>query len=91
MAAALIGSREVGFTILSMTMSLIAVFIPVIFMGGIIGRMFSEFGYVIGLAILISCMVSLTLTPMLCPRLIQEHDEHDKGWFLLRGRPVFTA
>jgi len=88
-AAALIGSREVGFTILSMTMSLIAVFIPVIFMGGIIGRMFSEFGYVIGLAILISCVVSLTLTPMLCSRLIQEHDEHDKGWFLLRWFDLF--
>ncbi|GLS23256.1 multidrug transporter [Labrys miyagiensis] len=88
-AAALIGSREVGFTILSMTMSLIAVFIPVIFMGGIIGRMFSEFGYVIGLAILISCVVSLTLTPMLCSRLIQEHDEHNKGWFLLRWFDLF--
>ena len=83
-AAALIGSREVGFTILSMTLSLIAVFIPVIFMGGIIGRMFSEFGYVIGLAILISCVVSLTLTPMLCSRLINEHDHDKKAPLLLR-------
>ncbi|MDQ0395609.1 efflux RND transporter permease subunit [Labrys monachus] len=83
-AAALIGSREVGFTILSMTMSLIAVFIPVIFMGGIIGRMFSEFGYVIGLAILISCVVSLTLTPMLCARLIKPHEQGRKEPLLLR-------
>ncbi|CAM5773803.1 multidrug transporter [Labrys miyagiensis] len=91
-AAALIGSREVGFTILSMTLSLIAVFIPVIFMGGIIGRMFSEFGYVIGIAILISCVVSLTLTPMLCSRLIKEHDPAHRDPLLLRlFEAFFTA
>jgi hydrophobe/amphiphile efflux-1 (HAE1) family protein len=72
--AALKGSKEVGFTILSMTISLIAVFIPVMFMGGVVGRLFSEFGYVIALAILISCLVSLTLTPMLCARLLKPHE-----------------
>ncbi|WP_454816454.1 efflux RND transporter permease subunit [Labrys neptuniae] len=83
-AAALIGSREVGFTILAMTLSLIAVFIPVIFMGGIVGRMFSEFGYVMAIAILISGVVSLTLTPMLCSRLIKEHQEEKRPGLLLR-------
>ncbi|MDQ0470339.1 efflux RND transporter permease subunit [Labrys wisconsinensis] len=86
--AALKGSREVGFTILSMTLSLIAVFLPVIFMGGVVGRMFSEFGYVIALAILISCIVSLTLTPMLCARLIREHDDSRREPLILR---VFEA
>ena len=86
--AALKGSREVGFTILSMTLSLIAVFIPIIFMGGVVGRMFSEFGYVIAIAILISCFVSLTLTPMLCSRLIKHHDPDQRDPLILR---VFEA
>ena len=71
MDAALQGSREVGFTIISMTLSLVAVFIPIIFMGGVVGRMFSEFGIVLSIAILISGIVSLTLTPMLCSRLLK--------------------
>ena len=71
MDAAFKGSREVGFTIVSMTLSLVAVFIPVLFMGGVVGRMFNEFGLVISMAILISGIVSLTLTPMLCSRLLQ--------------------
>ena len=66
--AALKGSREVGFTILSMTLSLVAVFIPVLFMGGIMGRLLHEFAVTISIAILISGFVSLTLTPMLCSR-----------------------
>ena len=86
--AALKGSREVGFTILSMTLSLIAVFIPIIFMGGVVGRMFSEFGYVIAIAILISCFVSLTLTPMLCSRLIKPHDPDHRDPLVLR---IFEA
>jgi hydrophobic/amphiphilic exporter-1 (mainly G- bacteria), HAE1 family len=69
--AALKGSREITFTILSMTISLVAVFIPVFFMGGVIGRVFNEFAVVIGLAILISGFVSLTLTPMLCSRFLR--------------------
>ncbi len=72
--AAFLGSSEVGFTILSMTISLIAVFIPVLFMGGVVGRMFAEFGLDISIAILLSGVVSLTLTPMLCARLLKPVD-----------------
>ncbi len=68
--AALDGSREIGFTILSMTLSLAAVFIPVLFMGGIVGRLFREFAVVIGLAVLISGFISLSLTPMLSSRFL---------------------
>lgn len=75
--AALKGSREVSFTIISMTISLVAVFIPVLFMGGIVGRLFSEFAITISIAILISGFISLTLTPMLCSRWLKpvNHDE----------------
>src|SRR5512139_501776 len=68
--AALDGAQEIGFTIVSMTLSLAAVFIPVLFMGGIIGRLFREFSVVIGLSVLISGFVALTLTPMLSSRFI---------------------
>ena len=71
MEAALKGSREITFTIISMTLSLVAVFIPVFFMGGVIGRVFNEFAVVIGLAVLVSGFVSLTLTPMLCSRFLR--------------------
>ena len=84
MDAAFKGSKEVGFTIISMTLSLVAVFIPVLFMGGVVGRMFNEFGLVISMAILISGIVSLTLTPMLCSRLLKPVDHHEKHNFLLR-------
>ena len=84
MEAAFKGSKEVGFTIVSMTLSLVAVFIPVLFMGGVVGRMFNEFGLVISFAILISGIVSLTLTPMLCSRLLKPIDHHEKHNFLLR-------
>jgi hydrophobic/amphiphilic exporter-1 (mainly G- bacteria), HAE1 family len=69
--AALNGSREIGFTIVSMTVSLVAVFIPVLFMGGILGRLFREFAITISAAILVSGFVALTLTPMLCSRLLK--------------------
>jgi len=69
-AAALKGSGEIGFTILSMTLSLVAVFIPVLFMGGILGRLLHEFAVTITAAILVSGLVSLTLTPMLCSRFL---------------------
>ncbi|HEY0571518.1 MAG TPA: efflux RND transporter permease subunit, partial [Enterovirga sp.] len=85
LAAALVGSREVGFTIISMTISLVAVFIPVLFMGGVVGRMFSEFGLVISMAILISGVVSLTLTPMLCARLLKPIDHEERHNFVLRA------
>ena len=71
MDAALRGAREIGFTILSMTVSLAAVFIPVLFMGGVVGRLLHEFAVVIGAAVLISGLVSLTLTPMLCSRFLR--------------------
>jgi HAE1 family hydrophobic/amphiphilic exporter-1 len=74
MAAAFKGAREITFTIISMTVSLVAVFIPVFFMGGVIGRVFNEFAVVIGLAILVSGFVSLTLTPMLCSRFLRPPD-----------------
>jgi HAE1 family hydrophobic/amphiphilic exporter-1 len=76
--AALRGSREIGFTILSITISLVAVFIPVLFMGGVVGRLFNEFAVTISLAIVISGFVSLTLTPMLCARLLKGHQAPER-------------
>jgi HAE1 family hydrophobic/amphiphilic exporter-1 len=81
MRAALDGAREIGFTILSMTLSLTAVFIPVLFLGGIIGRLFHEFAVTIGVAILVSGFVSLTLTPMLCSRFLRPPREEQHGRF----------
>ncbi len=72
--AALKGSREIGFTILSMTVSLVAVFIPIVFMGGIVGRLLHEFAVTIIMAILFSGIVSVTLTPMLCSRMLRRRD-----------------
>ncbi len=82
--AALKGSREIGFTILSMTLSLVAVFIPVLFMGGVVGRVFREFAVTISVAILVSGFVSLTLTPMLCARLLKPVDHKKKPGALFR-------
>ena len=79
MEAALSGSREIGFTILSMTLSLAAVFIPVLFMGGLLGRLLHEFAVVISMAILVSGFVSLTLTPMLCSRFLRPPHEEKHG------------
>src|SRR5512132_3170327 len=79
MDAAYRGSREIGFTILSMTISLAAVFIPVLFMGGIVGRLFHEFAVTIGVAILVSGFVSLSLTPMLCSRFLKPSGEKRHG------------
>jgi len=76
--AALDGSREVAFTIVSMTISLAAVFLPVLFMGGIIGRLFHEFAVTIGAAILVSGLVSLTLTPMLCSRFLRHAPREER-------------
>jgi hydrophobic/amphiphilic exporter-1 (mainly G- bacteria), HAE1 family len=75
--AALKGAREIGFTIISITFSLIAVFIPVLLMGGIVGRVFREFAVTIAVAIIVSGFVSLTLTPMLCARVLRGHEGHD--------------
>src|ERR1700674_480317 len=77
--AALVGSKEIGFTIISMTLSLAAVFIPVLFMGGVLGRLFREFSVTICVAILISGVVSVTLTPMLCSRFLKKPSKHGDG------------
>jgi HAE1 family hydrophobic/amphiphilic exporter-1 len=82
--AALKGSREIGFTIVSITFSLIAVFIPVLLMGGMVGRVFREFAVSISVAIIVSGFVSLTLTPMLCARVLKNHDPHEKQNVVLR-------
>jgi hydrophobic/amphiphilic exporter-1 (mainly G- bacteria), HAE1 family len=82
--AALKGAREIGFTIVSITFSLIAVFIPVLLMGGIVGRVFREFAVTIAVAILISGFVSLTLTPMLCARVLKNHHGDEKQILILR-------
>jgi HAE1 family hydrophobic/amphiphilic exporter-1 len=79
--AALDGAREIGFTIVSMTLSLTAVFIPVLLMGGLLGRLFHEFAVTIGIAILVSGFVSLTLTPMLCSRFLRPSKEASHGRF----------
>ncbi|MFN6566782.1 efflux RND transporter permease subunit [Dendronalium sp. ChiSLP03b] len=88
MEAALNGSREIGFTILSMTISLVAVFIPILFMEGILGRLFREFAITISVAILVSGVISLSLTPMLCSRFLRPpHHEHgSRGAEGQRGR-----
>ncbi len=85
--AALKGSREIGFTIVSITISLIAVFIPVLLMGGMVGRVFREFAVAVSVAIVVSGIVALTLTPMLCARVLKAHrpDEEEKQNFVLRG------
>ncbi|MEH2268455.1 MAG: efflux RND transporter permease subunit [Nostoc sp.] len=81
MEAALNGSREIGFTILSMTISLVAVFIPILFMEGILGRLFREFAVTISVAILVSGVISLSLTPMLCSRFLSppHHEQESEG------------
>ena len=71
MQAALLGAREVGFTVLSISVSLVAVFTPILFMGGIVGRLFREFAVTLSTAILVSLVISLTTTPMMCARLLR--------------------
>jgi HAE1 family hydrophobic/amphiphilic exporter-1 len=83
--AALKGAREIGFTIVSITFSLIAVFIPVLLMGGMVGRVFREFAVSISVAIIVSGFVSLTLTPMLCARVLKAHHGDEKQNFVLRA------
>jgi HAE1 family hydrophobic/amphiphilic exporter-1 len=91
MRAAIDGSTEIGFTILSMTLSLAAVFIPLLFMGGIIGRLLHEFAVTIGVSILVSGFVSLSLTPMLCSRFLKSHAEQHHGRMYQMSEKVFDA
>ncbi|MEX2222769.1 MAG: efflux RND transporter permease subunit [Candidatus Rokuibacteriota bacterium] len=90
MEAALIGAREIGFTIVSMTASLAAVFLPVLFMGGIVGRLLHEFAVVIGAAVIVSGIVSLTLTPMACSRFLRPPRE-SHGRIYAASERVFTG
>jgi hydrophobe/amphiphile efflux-1 (HAE1) family protein len=89
MQAALEGAREVGFTIVSMTVSLVAVFIPVLFLGGIIGRLLREFSITIAVAVLISGVISLSLTPMLCSRFLR-HETHSRNRFYQWSEAFFN-
>ncbi|HVU64018.1 MAG TPA: efflux RND transporter permease subunit, partial [Phycisphaerales bacterium] len=91
--AAFDGAAEIGFTILSMTLSLVAVFIPVLFMGGLVGRLLNEFAITIAVAILVSGVVSLTLTPMLCGRFLKASDTgHARhGWMFNATEKAFDA
>lgn len=84
-AASLIGSKQIGFTILSMTLSLVAIFIPLLFMSGINGRLFREFSITLAVAILVSGFVSLTLTPMLCSRFLTAHATENKLQKMISG------
>ncbi len=82
------GSEQIGFTIISLTFSLIAVLIPLLFMGDVVGRLFREFAITLAVAILISAVVSLTLTPMMCARLLRHVPEAEQGALLPRERPA---
>jgi HAE1 family hydrophobic/amphiphilic exporter-1 len=90
MEAALVGAREIGFTIVSMTASLAAVFLPVLFMGGIVGRLLHEFAVVIGAAVIVSGIVSLTLTPMACSRFLRPPRE-SHGRIYVASERVFDG
>jgi multidrug efflux pump len=83
--AAMVGSKEIGFTVLSMSTSLIAVFIPILLMGGIVGRLFREFAVTLSVAILVSLVVSLTTTPMLSAKFLEPHNRQRHGWFYRVG------
>ncbi len=87
--AALKGSKQIGFTILSLTISLIAVLIPLLFMGDVVGRLFREFAVTLGVTILISAVVSLTLTPMMCARLLKHTPEEQQGPFYRTSQRAF--
>ncbi len=90
--AAIEGSREIGFTVLSMSLSLIAVFIPILLMGGIVGRMFREFAITLSAAVAISMIVSLTTTPMMCAQLLKSHDQNERhGWLYESSEKGFQA
>ncbi|MFG1462406.1 efflux RND transporter permease subunit [Xanthobacter sp. DSM 24535] len=91
MEAALVGAKEVGFTVLSMSVSLIAVFIPILLMGGIVGKFFREFAVTLSVTILVSLVVSLTLTPMMCARLIALPSSKPPGRVARWGGAVFAA
>ncbi|MGH8461481.1 MAG: multidrug efflux RND transporter permease subunit [Stenotrophobium sp.] len=91
MQAALLGSREVGFTVLSMSLSLVAVFIPILLMNGIVGRLFREFAVTLSVAIAVSLVIALTTTPMMCSRWLQTPGELTHGRIYLASERAFQA
>ena len=91
MQAAIQGSKEVGFTVLSMSLSLVAVFIPILAMGGLVGRLFREFSVTLSVAVLVSLLVSLTTTPMMCSRLIRRRDPKQHGRLYQASERVFES
>jgi multidrug efflux pump len=88
-AAALRGAREIGFTVLSISVSLVAVFIPILLMGGIVGRLFREFAVTLSVAILVSLVVSLTATPSMCAHMLRQHESH--GWMYRTSERAFNG
>ncbi len=91
LAAAYKGARQIGFTIVSLTVSLIAVFIPLLFMTGVVGRLFSEFAVTLSVSVVVSAIVSLTLTPMMCSRLLRPASEERPNWIGRRTEAAFNA
>ena len=91
LAAALKGSAEIGFTIVSLSVSLIAVLIPLLFMGDIVGELFREFAVTLSVTIIVSAIVSLTLTPMMCAKLLKHHDTARRGWLYRASEAVFDG
>jgi multidrug efflux pump len=89
--AALKGSEQIGFTILSLTVSLIAVLIPLLFMGDIVGRLFREFAITLAVTILVSAVVSLTLTPMMCAKLLRHRKKEEETWFYRKSEDAFNS
>ncbi len=89
--ASLRGAKEIGFTVLSISVSLVAVFIPILLMGGIVGRLFREFAVTLSVAIFISMLVSLTATPMMCAVLLKHHHNERHGWFYRSTEMVFDG
>ncbi|MEO7026895.1 MAG: efflux RND transporter permease subunit, partial [Caulobacteraceae bacterium] len=89
--AALLGAREVGFTVLSISVSLVAVFIPILLMGGLIGRLFREFALTLTAAILVSLVISLTTTPMMCAFLVERTSARRPGWLARQSERAFGA
>jgi multidrug efflux pump len=87
--AALKGSEQIGFTIVSLTVSLIAVLIPLLFMGDVVGRLFREFAITLAVTILVSAVVSLTLTPMMCAKILRHKEESQQGWFYRWTEGIF--
>ena len=87
--AALTGAKEIGSTVLTISISLVAVFIPLLLMGGVVGRLFREFAVTLAVAVLVSMVVSLTATPMMCAHLLKEHESH--GWLYRKSEQAFNA